>query len=1392
MGFHVIPGEEVPTDPERGRALGNAPRFPPFALASALWALRDFPQSCSYCSMLRKTFVLSALLAVLAGALVSALACAIAPSAATAQWSVVKTFPSGIYSVYFQDQVGAGTTGFVGLYDGEIWRTVDNGVTWSATTTPSLFNATVQQFAFRSTTQGWCATATGVWTTIDGGLHWTALSVNGDMVSIGYNAATSELIAINWTGMAYHSNDLGVTWTTFAPPQQNGVTFSGLNGVISTYMPNQSFLFSIDGGLTWAAPSPTLQTECWSPFGVPGSTMFFAVAEHTGPLFRSTNGGASWSNPYTFAYLPTGCIMGTLANLFVQTVSNGFYCSTDQGSHWYSVCGPTNNRDTRFYSKGKEVFAGDNASRNLWYNPDGTNSGNSTLSLDKMLVRLSGFRCRVTDSMIRVAMTGGCSGGVLTKAQILSGSPNFFLSLLNLPKIIIGRDSIAVGYSPSKSLQDSGQLLLEFTTGTRTIDTIISLYGTGQQSSNYAHAAQITMVAPYACVTKDSMLVITNLSCDTLTLTSALLSDSSHFHILPSPASSLLPKQIGPYDSAVVAVRVSSLRDGTFLSMLRLRILTAGGTQINDSVPFRLDVTQGGEALFGALSLAVLNRCVTTDTSFQIAATPCDSIVLLAASLSDTTVFRLTPIVLPHTIAASGAVALPILVVSQPKGNYTTLLHVRYLSGQQLVDTTITLTLAVQNDIPILATLSKSAIDMGAVNVPCDESAREFWVANSLCRNLTITKLAWDPPDGEYSFDSLALPITIGNGDSTHIHVRFKPDSVGGSTRVLRVTLNLDGTEVDTLIPVTAQAVSSFRDTLLSPVLRFDTLRMCQQQDLEGDLINLTCDSIVAISTLLADTNNFVILSPNFPQKIGSHDTLHVKFRLKPRSSGELHDSATILVHNPVDGKDYPRTIALSGYVQPIVHLLAVDTTFIRLTSLPPCGSADSSVLLRNLGTCDDIVINKNSIGGYAGISFTSPLSLPDTLHPGDSVRVYFHIAPNEDSLEQSQIRFTGLNIDTSIALTYATRPGAHALAFSKPDSVFQTRPCQSVTKTYWITDTGCGSLLVDSIALSALAGGTQFQLVALQKLPAVLQPRDTLRFTVQYDPNVAGDPANAILSVLSGQVHFARNIQLAGNVSGTIPTARIGIATHDLTQSMSSRAGVPVSVKVLMLDAVGDSSALQTVTLDLQYNWNLLTMSTITVAPGWSIVDSVEKAGGMLHLKLRHDLGGAVADSIVLAEIFYKTTIGDSIATDIAMTNLLLNDVDANYARCTLTSFATPRIVRYTTNDTCGNGYERDWINNNLILDVISLRPNPALKQNSGAHATLTLALGAASEVSVQIRDMLGREYAPFQSTLGAGTHAVEIDLTGAAEGAYFVTVEASSASGHSRQSRKLLIQAE
>src|SRR5438876_3220146 len=75
-----------------------------------------------------------------------------------AQWALNHTFNSQVRSVYFLDQQGSGSTGFVGLTTTAIWRTTDNGASWTQMTTPgSAVPIQITGFSFKNTTQGWCS-----------------------------------------------------------------------------------------------------------------------------------------------------------------------------------------------------------------------------------------------------------------------------------------------------------------------------------------------------------------------------------------------------------------------------------------------------------------------------------------------------------------------------------------------------------------------------------------------------------------------------------------------------------------------------------------------------------------------------------------------------------------------------------------------------------------------------------------------------------------------------------------------------------------------------------------------------------------------------------------------------------------------------------------------------------------------------------------------------------------------------------------------------------------------------------------------------------------------------------------------------------------------------------
>src|SRR6202044_3032044 len=124
--------------------------------------------------------------------------------------------------------------------------------------------------------------------------------------------------------------------------------------------------------------------------------------------------------------------------------------------------------------------------------------------------------------------------------------------------------------------------------------------------------------------------------------------------------------------------------------------------------------------------------------------TPCDSIVLLDATLSDTSVFHLGAMPLPMAIPASGSINMDLHVSPGRQGTYSTQLHLRYLSGTTTVDTTIVPTLQVLYDLPVQVGLQDTLFSMGVVSVPCSSSSQWIAFSNSICQNLSIENVAWE------------------------------------------------------------------------------------------------------------------------------------------------------------------------------------------------------------------------------------------------------------------------------------------------------------------------------------------------------------------------------------------------------------------------------------------------------------------------------------------------------------------------------------------------------------------------------------------------------------------------------------------------------------------------
>ena len=200
----------------------------------------------------------------------------------------------------------------------------------------------------------------------DGGQTWTSGdSVGGVWISSDMSATGDKMVAVQYGGGMYMSSNFGVTWTQVTDPLVNGpaglnfesVTMSQdghhLAAVIQAdpaTAPDGPLVLSNDGGTTWTAASlpPVVGGYFWRSIDSSADGQVIVAAEHNGQVFRSMDGGLTWSpltitiggapvdeSWYRLQISDDGQVIALVGNAFGRPVGGtGIYISRDGGANW--------------------------------------------------------------------------------------------------------------------------------------------------------------------------------------------------------------------------------------------------------------------------------------------------------------------------------------------------------------------------------------------------------------------------------------------------------------------------------------------------------------------------------------------------------------------------------------------------------------------------------------------------------------------------------------------------------------------------------------------------------------------------------------------------------------------------------------------------------------------------------------------------------------------------------------------------------------------------------------------------------------------------------------------------------------------------------------------------
>jgi hypothetical protein len=201
-----------------------------------------------------------------------------------------------------------------------VFKSTNGGASWTAANgsgATALGCVTLRNMSVRSVSEIWAVTAcrrnSGIYRSLDGGATWSRIG----MATIPDDAAVGSL-TFNGTGVGtvvvastardgmFRSPDNGLTWTQInngipAPAGVNRLTVQNASFLANAtqmlaYVEGQGVFRTVDSGATWT-PSGTgipANTHALGGISRESSTLFY-LGTDKGPVYRTTDGGLSWS-----------------------------------------------------------------------------------------------------------------------------------------------------------------------------------------------------------------------------------------------------------------------------------------------------------------------------------------------------------------------------------------------------------------------------------------------------------------------------------------------------------------------------------------------------------------------------------------------------------------------------------------------------------------------------------------------------------------------------------------------------------------------------------------------------------------------------------------------------------------------------------------------------------------------------------------------------------------------------------------------------------------------------------------------------------------------------------------------------------------------------------------
>lgn len=648
-----------------------------------------------------------------------------------------------------------------------------------------------------------------------------------------------------------------------------------------------------------------------------------------------------------------------------------------------------------------------------------------------------------------------------------------------------------------------------------------------------------------------------------------------------------------------------------------------------------------------------------------------------------------------------------------------------------------------------------ATVDFGTISA-CTEIYDTIIVANNGCSGATLTESIDNTGLGLSIFKHLSSSLKEHASDT--IILKLKPSSSGPFS----TTLHIKYQNGDLSIPVTGDAIVNIT-ALPGNTITYDPIAVCDTTSRQITIANFSCDSITIIQ-VTPPSADFISPTGLTGKKIHADDSLTITILEDPSGPGSKSDSMIVKVRT-ASGVEQLLTIYLKATVLPKRRVMSFDE-LVRVDSLPPCTPFDTVLVIRNLGICDTLILGSVTSSGFTLLNASSS-DIGRRIGPGETFNVSVHITPSTSMDGTATIHLLGNGFDSIITITTTSRTGGKPFTLSVTDSLFSTTACNTATRVFTFKNASCNPIVIDGLLLT---GSSQFTFTPKPGASITIQPGDSTKIIVQFDPTATGDSL-ATFSYHSGT--FSGQVKLRGTATGSRQYARLTLALSAGSLPVQ-RAGSTVSIDLIWQDPLSAGIGLTAVGATLNYGDNILTpkLSDITVIGGWTI-SCANPSTGRLDLCLSKSDASAIAPGTVLATIPFFATISDVDRTTVTLPGASFNNGDSTFAICVLSPLASASID-FKIDSECSLPTLKHFLATGKIFDKIVVIPNPSTRGEK--EVLISLSLNQASKVELSLSDILGRTiYEQRNDESQTGLKEYRLPLSETSNGTYIIRVSAA-----------------